>query len=84
MTTQTMPGITAGDGVSPIDATQRLVQAIIAEIPLDEECRKLKHELRKRALAHLIRAAWRGDTLAISALDSAGIVKLKPFVRHSK
>ena len=84
MNTQTMPGITAGDGVSAIDSTQHLVQAVVAEIPLDEECQHLKHELRKRALAHLIRAAWKGDVLAISALDSAGIVRLKPVVRHSK
>ena len=84
MTTQKAPGLAAGDNRSPIDATQRLVQAIVGEIPLDEECQLLKHALRKRALAHLIRAAWRGDTLAISALDSAGIVRLKPVVRHSK
>ena len=84
MTTQKAPGLAAGDNRSPIDATQRLVQAIVAEIPLDEECQLLKHELRKRALDHLIRAAWRGDVLAISALDSAGIVRLKPVVSHGK
>ena len=84
MTTQKAPGLAAGDNRSPIDATQRLVKAIVGEIPLDEECRLLKIELRKRALDHLIRAAWRGDVLAISALDAAGIVKLAPVVSHGK
>lgn len=44
---------------------------------MDKDCLALREQLRLRAIHHLVSGAWKGDPLAIRALDAAGLVPLK-------